>query len=500
MMQNQPVLELRGILKDYPGVRALDHVSMNFRKGEIHGLVGENGAGKTTLIKILAGVVKADRGKIFIHGKQKKICSARDARHLGLSCIHQELNLISYFNCAENIFLGYPYPKTAWGTISWKKLKKKTLSILKRLDANIPINVPVKQLAPGEQAMVAIARAFAESASIYCMDEPTTSLTEHEKNNLFSVIRNLKSMGATIVYVSHDLDDVMSLTDRVTIMRDSKVVGTWDTKAITKDNIISKMIGRDITSAFPPKRANTKDVVLSVSGLSSENVSDISFDLHGGEIFGIAGLLGAGRTEVLRMIYGVDKITKGMLTLHGREFRPTCPKDSIRRGIVLVPEERRSQGLLLHRSIYENISIVYLDELSNGPFLNRNAERNESEGIGLSVKLKTTDYNYHVNTLSGGNQQKVVFAKYLLRQPVVLMLDEPTKGVDVGARFEIYSVIQEMAGRGTAVLLVSSDFTEMLGLADRILVLYEGKQTLIVENTLLDQETLLRYCYGKVKK
>jgi ribose transport system ATP-binding protein len=499
-MQNQPVLELRGILKDYPGVRALDHVSMNFRKGEIHGLVGENGAGKSTLIKILAGVVKADQGQIFIHGKQKKISSARDACHLGLSCIHQELNLVSYFNCAENIFLGHPYPKTAWGTISWKKLKQKTLSILERLDANIPIDVPVKQLAPGEQAMVAIARAFAESASIYCMDEPTTSLTEYEKTNLFSVIRNLKSMGATIIYVSHDLDDVMSLTDRVTIMRDSKVVGTWDTEAITKDHIINKMIGCDITSAFPPKKTNPKDVVLAVSGLSSEKVTDISFDLHGGEILGIAGLLGSGRTEVLRMIYGMDKITKGTLTLHGREFRPMCPKDSIRRGIVLVPEERRSQGLLLNRSVYENISIVYLAELSNGPFLNRNAERNESEGIGLSVKLKTTDYNHHVNTLSGGNQQKVVFAKYLLRQPVVLMLDEPTKGVDVGARFEIYAVIQEMAARGTAVLLVSSDFTEMLGLADRILVLYEGKQTLIGENNHFDQETLLKYCYGKVEK
>jgi len=357
----------------------------------------------------------------------------------------------------------------------------------------------VKRLAPGEQAMVAIARAFAESASIYCMDEPTTSLTEYEKNTLFSVIRNLKSMGATIIYVSHDLDDVMTLTDRVTIMRDSQLVGTWDTEAISKDEIISKMIGRDITSAFPPKQVDTKGLVLSVSGLSNEKVKDISFNLHAGEIFGIAGLLGSGRTEVLRMIYGMDSITQGTLRLHGREFRPASPKNSIRRGVVLVPEERRSQGLFLQRSIYENISLMHLDELSHGPFLNRPAERHESEEIGRSVKLKTTDYQYHVRTLSGGNQQKVVFAKSLLRQPVLLLLDEPTKGVDVGARFEIYSVIQEMAERGTAVLLVSSDLTEMLGLTDRILVLCEGRQTRIVDNRDLDQETLLKYCYGTEK-
>jgi ribose transport system ATP-binding protein len=496
MMHNQPVLELRGIVKDYPGIRALDHVSMTFGKKEIHGLLGENGAGKSTLIKILAGVVKADDGKIFIHGEQKKISSARDARHLGLSFIHQELNLISYLNCAENVFLGHPYPKTPWGTISWKKLREKTVSILERLDVHVPLNVPVKQLAPGEQAMIAIARAFAESASIYCMDEPTTSLTEHEKHTLFSVIRNLTSMGATIIYVSHDLDDVMALTDRVTIMRDSHVVGTWDTKALTRDELISKMIGRDISSAFPPKTATPKGVVLSVSGLCSESVREISFDLHAGEILGIAGLLGSGRTELLRMIYGMDNITQGTLTLHGREFRPTSPKNSIRNGIVLVPEERRSQGLFLQRSIYENISLVHLDELSNGPFLNRPAERREAEQIGRSVKLQATDYRYHVRTLSGGNQQKVVFARSLLSQPVVLLLDEPTKGVDVGARFEIYSVIREMAARGTAVLFVSSDFTEMLGLADRILVLCEGRQIFIGENQDIDQEMLLKYCYG----
>ena len=499
MSDREAVLELRDIVKDYPGIRALDRVSMTFAKGEIHGLLGENGAGKSTLIKILAGVVKADEGAIFIHGEQKKIASGRDASRVGLSFIHQELNLISYFNASENIFLGHPYPKTPWGTVSWKRLRDKTREILGRLQVEIPLNVPVKHLEPGEQAMVAIARAFAESASIYCMDEPTTSLTEHEKQTLFSVIRNLKAMGATVLYVSHDLDDVMALTDRVTIMRDSQVVGTWNTDTISKDQIISMMIGRDIKSVFPPKTATKKELVLSASELGSDRVLDISFDLCAGEILGIAGLLGSGRTEALRMLYGIDPIRQGSLMLHGSEYHPKSPKNSIRNGLVLVPEERRSQGLLLQRSIYENIVLTHLDDLSTGSFLNRPTERRESRAIGEAVKLKTADYRFRVNTLSGGNQQKVVFAKSLLRQPAVLMLDEPTKGVDVGARFEIYSVIQEMAERGAAVLLVSSDFTELLGLADRILIMAKGRQIGVIENRKLDQGTLLHYCYGTEK-
>ena len=498
-MQNQAALELQGISKQYPGVLALNDVNICFRKGEIHGLVGENGAGKSTLIKILAGLVRADQGAILCDGVRQQIHSARDARRLGISCIHQELNLISYFTCPENVFLGHPYPKTLWGTIAWSALRNKTRGILERLDVDIPLNVPVMHLAPGEQAMVAIARAFAESAVFYCMDEPTTSLTEHEKLSLFAVIRNLKSLGATVMYVSHDLDDVLALTDKITVMRDGQVVGTWDTREMSKDTLISKMIGRDIGSTVPSKSVTGRETVLSVSEAGNARIRDISFDLRAGEILGIAGLLGSGRTEILRMIYGVDPLYTGKLTLRGQAFWPKSPKDSIGRGLVLIPEERRSQGLLLDRSIYENISLVYLDTFANGPFLSSGAERPAVERIGQAVQLKAADYTHHVNTLSGGNQQKVVFAKYLLCRPTVLMLDEPTKGVDVGARFEIYSVIREMAQQGTAVLLVSSDFTELIGLADRFLVLHEGRQTGITDKIDLDQEMLLQYCYGKMQ-
>ena len=341
--------------------------------------------------------------------------------------------------------------------------------------------------------MVAIARAFAESASIYCLDEPTTSLTEHEKHALFAVIRNLQAMGATVIYVSHDLDDVLELTDKVTVMRDGKVVGIYDTGAITKDRLISTMIGRDLTAAFPSKTANINDVVFAASGLRGERVHQVSFDLHAGEILGIAGLLGSGRTEILRMIYGVDPIHNGTLTLHGQEFRPTCPQDSIRRGIVLIPEERRSQGLLLDRSIYENISLVYLNEFVKGPFLKHDAEKKEAEHIGRAVRLKAADYRQHVKTISGGNQQKVVFAKYLLRQPVVLLLDEPTRGIDVGAKAEIYRLVRELSDLGKGVIFVSSDLEEVLMVSDMLLVLTNGRITYNGENKGISMEEVMRY-------
>jgi ribose transport system ATP-binding protein len=495
MMHAQPILELRQICKEYPGIRALDDVSLTFRPGEIHGIVGENGAGKSTLIKILAGVVHADRGTILLHGRPHAIHSGRDARRSGLSFIHQELNLIPYFSCAENIFLGHPYPKTPWGTVSWRQLRMKTRAILQRLKAEIPLHLPVCRLSPGERAMAAIARAFAESASIYCMDEPTTALTEHEKQTLFAVIRNLKALGATVLYVSHDLDDMLALTDRVTVMRDGRVVGAWESGRLTKNRLISAMIGRDVHAAFPPKQAAIRDeVVLSLQEVSGAGVEQVTFELRRGEVLGIAGLLGAGRTELLRLIYGVGRRTHGTLRLHGQAFRPRSPQDSIKRGVVLVPEERRSQGLLLNRSVYENITLVYLNQLAAGLFPRRRLERREARQIGRTVRLKTADYTNPVATLSGGNQQKVVFAKYLLRQPAVLLLDEPTKGVDVGARFELYTVIQAMAARGTAVVLVSSDFSELLGLADRLLVLREGRPTALLANKQLDRDTLLHYC------
>ena len=498
MQGNRKALELRRIVKRYPGVLALNQVSLSINKGEVHGLIGENGAGKSTLIKILAGVTQADEGRIFLDGNQVQIRSGRDAHRLGLSFIHQELNLIPYLNGPENVFLGHTYPRNPFGTISWKKLRQKTKSIFDRLRVNIPLNLPVSRLPSGNQAMVAIARAFAVSASIYFMDEPTAALTDHEKDQLFAVIQALKQEGATIVYVSHQLEEIAQLTDRVTVMRDGTVVGTWNTENLDQESMIRKMIGRDLVSAFPPRKSKAGEVVLEVNGLKGALVDGVSFKLRRGEILGIAGLVGAGRTELLRMLFGVDAVTAGSILLNGRPFTPRSPWDSIDKGIVLVPEERRTQGLVLGRSVYENISLVYLKQLARGLFVDRQNERAEAERIGESVKLKAAGYHLPVRNLSGGNQQKVVFAKCLLRRPLVLLLDEPTRGVDVGARFEIYSVIRDMAAEGAAILLASSDFSELLGLSDRLLVLHRGEQKGLIAGEGLDQERLLSYCYGRI--
>jgi ABC-type sugar transport system ATPase subunit len=330
------------------------------------------------------------------------------------------------------------------------------------------------------------------------MDEPTAALTGHEKNQLFAVIQALRREGATVVYVSHQLEEISRLTDRVTVMRDGTVVGTWRTSDLDEDTMIRKMIGRDLVSAFPPRKAEVGEAVLEADGLKGGVLDGVSFKLHRGEILGIAGLAGAGRTELLRTLFGVDAVTGGSIFLAGWPHTPRSPWDSIYKGIVLVPEERRTQGLILGRSIYENISLVYLKKLARGLFIDRSRERSEAIGIGESVELKTAGYHLPVRNLSGGNQQKVVFAKCLLRQPLVLLLDEPTRGVDVGARFEIYTIIRDIAAKGAAIVLASSDFGELLGLSDRVLVLHRGEQKALLEAEGLDQERLLTYCYGRI--
>ncbi len=492
-------LEVRGIRKDFPGIRVLAGVDLDFHAGEIHGLIGENGAGKSTLIRILAGVLRPDAGTVRLRARAADIRSSRDARRLGLSFIHQELNLIEYQNAAENIFLGHPYPRTPWGTVSWKKLRARARSILERLGMDLPLDVPVARLSTVERSMVVIARAFAESASVYFMDEPTTSLSDVEKAALFEVMRALKKTGASVIFVSHALGEVLAMTDRISVMRDGAVVGTVSTRETDRARLIAMMTGRDMATLFPP-RAGTKapaGPVLSVESLVGRRIRDISFQLGAGEILGVAGLGGSGRTELLLSIFGVLPIASGSLRLGGLAFRPRSPGESIRRGVAYVPEERRRQGLVLGRSIEENIALVHLRSLSRGAFLHGRRARTAARELGSMVKLRTASYSNPAATLSGGNQQKVVFAKYMLGRPRVFMLDEPTRGVDVGARYEIYSLMRELAGRGSGILLASSDFSELIGMADRILVLHEGRQVLITENGNLDEERLLTLCYGR---
>ena len=495
---NTPILEIRGILKDYPGVRAVDHVSLDLRAGEVHALVGENGAGKSTLIKILAGVVSPDKGKILLRGQSVEIHNGKDALQLGLSFIHQELNLISYMNTAENIFLGKSYPLKKLGFINWKELISKASDILDMLKITVPMNVPVGHLTSGQQAMISIGRAFAGDASIYVMDEPTASLTEREIHSLFKIIQSLKEKGHTIVYVSHRLEEIFEIADRVTVMRDGKVVTTQNTADIDTTKLIQYMIGRELEEAYPASYNQTGKPLLKVENLTGDIARNVSFTLHAGEILGIAGLVGAGRSEILRMLFGVDAVYDGKIFLNGDKIQPTAPVKAIANGIALVPEERRSQGLVTSRSILENTTLVHLNSFAmGGVFIKKDKEREASKVMSKTVQLRAASLYQRVAQLSGGNQQKVAFSKWLLGDVKVLMLDEPSRGVDVGARFEIYSIIRKMASEGVGILLVSSDLNELLGLADRMVVMHRGKMATILNvDPSLSQETVLSFYYG----
>jgi len=471
-MLNIDALKIINLGKSYPGVQALKEVNLSFHKGEIHGLIGENGAGKSTLIKILAGVVSSDVGEVYIGGSKAEIKSSKDASRAGLCFIHQELNLVEYFNVMENIFLGHEYPLKCGPFIDWKVLKRKAEEILEKLQVKIPLNIPVSYLSAVDKAMVAIARGFAVSGEIYFMDEPATALTDIEKEKLFAVIETLKNQGKTVIYVSHNLDDVLRITDRVTVMKDGTVVECRATGEMTRDSVITSMIGKNLESAFPEKNSTLGQIVFKANSIKNNDIHNVSMEVHAGEILGIGGLVGSGRTELLELVFGITSLKGGQMFLNDEKYLPTSPEAAIESGVVLVPEERRKQGLVLNRSIYENISLMSLDHLSTAGFLDH---------------------------ISGGNQQKVVFAKTVLNPPKMLLLDEPSKGVDVGARFEIYSIIRELAARGTAIIIVSSDFNEILGLADKILFIKEGEQTFTIENNNLDQERYLNYCYGRVK-
>jgi ribose transport system ATP-binding protein len=445
----------------------------------------------------MAGVVHQDAGEMWLHGRPVEIRSGSDVYRLGLSFIHQELNLVPYLNGAENIFLGRPYPKRAWGLINWRALRASAEKILEQLGAHVPVDVPVSHLSRGEQAMISIARAFAGQAFIYVMDEPTASLTEQETANLFTVIRSLKARGNTVMYVSHRLEEIFEIADRVTVMRDGKVVGTYNTEAMTQSELIRLMIGHSLSETYSASQAIRGEPLLRVEGLTGDRVRDVSFTLHTGEVLGLAGLVGAGRTEILRLIYGADPICRGKLWLDGCPFLPRSPAASIQQGIVLVPEERHTQGLALTRSIVENITLPHLGILSVGSFLlNRRREREVSQQAGQAVRLRASSLQQPVSQLSGGNQQKVVFARWLVHSARILLLDEPSRGVDVGTRFEIYHIIRELAAQGIGILLVSSDLNELLGLSDRVIVMREGAMIADLDAADLTRERVLSYCYG----
>lgn len=504
-------LSLRNLTKRYPGVMAVDDVNITFQQGEVHGLVGENGAGKSTLIKMLAGAIRPDHGAIWLKGQRLQLRHVHDAYRFGLTFIHQELNLVPYFDAAENIYLGQPYPHTPWGTLDRRQLRRQATALLAQLGADLPVDQPVQRLAPGQQTLISIARAFAwtahrDGAAVMVMDEPTAALTNQEITQLFQAIQRLRAHGTTVIYVSHRLHEVFALADRVTVMRNGRVVTTRPMTQLDQPHLISLMTGRDQHSESTAHAAQAPNrpgpPLLHVEGLVGKGIKGATFTLNAGEILGIAGLVGAGRSELLRLLYGAARRTAGTVHLAGAPLNLSSPQAALRQGMAFVPEERRSQGLLLRRSIVENMTLARLRTFAaGGLLLQQRRELAAATQQQQALALKASHLRQPVGQLSGGNQQKVLFARTLIgtdqADPLrLLLLDEPTRGVDVGVKEEIYQIIRAQAQRGVGIILVSSELPELLALTHRILVLHEGRQVTIVSTGETNQETVLRYCYG----
>ncbi|MGC8862764.1 MAG: sugar ABC transporter ATP-binding protein [Armatimonadota bacterium] len=467
---------MRGITKTYPGVTALDAVDFDVLPGEVHALVGENGAGKSTLMKVLAGADAKDSGRISINGEEAHIANPQEAMRLGISIIYQEFNLVPYMNAAENIFLGREPMSAIPGVIDFGRMYAEAERVIGELGVPLDVRVPVNQLSVAQQQMVEIAKATSRNARIIAMDEPSATLTEHELENLFALIRRLKADGVSIIYISHRLEEVFQIADRVTVLRDGKLVATKPVAETSRDDIIRMMVGRELTEKIPKVAAKPGEVALEVRGLNRAGVlKDISFAVRHGEVLGIAGLVGAGRTEVARAIFGADPIDGGEIRLDGRPVTIRSPRDAIRLGIGLVTEDRKALGLVLGMAVRENVTLANLGALSRLGFISRRREREVANRFVEDLMIKTPSVEQAVQNLSGGNQQKVVLAKWLYTQSKVLIFDEPTRGIDVGAKTEIYQLMNRLAEHGVAIIMISSELPEILGMSDRILVMHEGQ-------------------------
>ncbi|MBI1388688.1 MAG: ATP-binding cassette domain-containing protein [bacterium] len=464
---------MTNISKAYPGVQALKNVSLELAEGEVHALVGENGAGKSTLMKILAGAERADSGEIEIGGEPVVIDSPLRAREAGVSLIYQEFNLVPHLNAAENIFLGRE--PVRMGFVRFAEQRRLASELLDGLGAQVDPRAPVSSLSVAQQQMVEIAKALSINARVIAMDEPSAALTTHEMRNLFQLIRGLKSRGVSVIYISHRLEEIFEICDRLTVLRDGEWIGTWPVSEMSRESVIEKMVGRKITDEFPKERFEPGEELLRVEGLTRGFVKDVSFSVRRGEVAALTGLVGAGRTETARMIFAADRPESGCVYLKDERVSLRNPREAIRRGICLLTEDRKGQGLVLGMKIRENATLPTLERFSNALFIRR-AHENAAVGEQMSgLRIKAPSAEVAASALSGGNQQKVVLAKWMLANAELFIFDEPTRGVDVGAKREIYLLMNELLRRGAAILMISSELPEVLGMADRILVMSEGR-------------------------
>ncbi|HVJ43314.1 MAG TPA: sugar ABC transporter ATP-binding protein [Dongiaceae bacterium] len=470
-----PLLNLRGISKSFPGVRALQQVELALHPGRVTALIGENGAGKSTLVKILTGIYQPDEGEIELDGAARRIGTAAEAQAAGITAIHQETVLFDDLSVAENIFLGHT-PRTRWGLVDWQAMNRRTAEILQRIGVAIDPAARLRDLSIAQRHLVAIARALSIEARIVIMDEPTAALSHKEVEDLFAIIAHLKASGTAILFISHKFEEVFRIADDYTVFRDGRAVGAGSIADIDQGELVRLMVGRNVDHVFPKQQVAIGPVVLAVENYNHPTeFADISFDLRKGEILGLYGLIGAGRSEVMQSIFGITRPGSGMIVIDGRRLAPRSPNEAISAGIVYVPEERGRHGAVLPLPIAENIALPSLKRLSRAGFLRPRAEFDLARRYAERLDLRAASLSQTVGTLSGGNQQKVVIGKWLATAPKVIILDEPTKGVDIGSKAAIHAFMSELAAEGLAIIMVSSEIPEILGMSDRVLVMREGR-------------------------
>lgn len=487
------ILELKGISKYFPGVKALDNVHFQLKPGEIHALMGENGAGKSTFIKVITGVHKPEEGEIYFEGKKVEFKNTREAQALGIAAIYQHITCYPDLSVTENIFLGHEKVHAKTKKILWKQMNEEAGILLKQLGATFDAKVKMDTLSVAQQQMVEIAKALSTNAKIIIMDEPTAALSNRECEELYKITLELRDSGVAVIFISHRVEDMYRLASSVTVFRDSKYIGTWDVDKISNQQLIVAMVGREINQLFPKKELDIGDEVLRVEKLSQlGHFANISFSVHKGEILAITGLVGAGRTEVCEAIFGISRLDSGKVFLEGKEIKISHPSQAIAAGIGFLPEDRQKQGLVLNWEISKNITLLNLKKYVKHGFFNVQKENEEAKVLSEKLAIKTPSIFHLASSLSGGNQQKIVFAKMLTSDMKIIILDEPTKGVDVGAKAAIYEIMGTFAEHGYGIIIISSEMPEVLGMSDTIIVMKDGRVTATLKTPVVTQEQILQ--------
>jgi inositol transport system ATP-binding protein len=495
-MQENYILEMEGISKEFPGVKALSNVNFKVKRGTVHALMGENGAGKSTLMKILGGIYRQDAGSIKLNEEILEFTNPSDSLNKGISMIHQELSPIYYMTVAENIYLGRE-PMVASFWVDEKELNRNAKKLLESLELNIEPTAKMKDLSIAQMQLVEIAKAISYNSDIIIMDEPTSAITEREVGHLFSIIRSLTNKGISIIYISHKLDEIFEIADEVTVLRDGEYVDTKYVKDTTRQEVVSMMVGRELKHLFPKKKVKIGEKVLEVKNLSyKKKFRNVSFEVRKGEILGIAGLMGAGRSEVMETIFGLVKPDEGDIFINDKKVEINSPEDAKKNGLAFITEDRKLTGLFLPHSVKDNMIAASLDSFKNGIFMSDRRISDTCEKQKELLRVKTPSLEQRVKNLSGGNQQKVLIAKWLLTDAEILILDEPTRGVDVGAKSEIHSLMGDLAESGKAIIMISSELPEILGMSDRIIVMHEGSVTGELSREEADQDIIMKYATG----